>query len=236
MTAERRRLIDDRDGKKNWRRFGPYLTERQWGTVREDYSPHGNAWEYVSHDAARSKAYRWGEEGIAGISDDKQFLCFALAFWNKQDPIIKERMFGLTGNEGNHAEDCKEQYYYLDSTPTHSYMKMLYKYPQNEFPYSQLVHENKRRGKLDPEFELIDTGIFNDNKYFDIVVEYAKAGDNDMLVRITATNLGPDKAPLHIIPQTWFRNTWSLGLDPDKPEMYKDDQGIVRISHKLLGS
>mgnify|MGYP003579470113 CR=1 FL=1 len=161
MNKELLRLIEDRDKKKKWRKFGPYLTERQWGTVREDYSRNGNAWQFVSHDAARSKAFRWGEEGIGGISDDKQLLNLAIAFWNKKDPIIKERIFGLAGNEGNHAEDCKEHYYYLDSTPTHSYMKMLYKYPQQEFPYNLLVEENRRRGKMDPEFELIDTGIFN---------------------------------------------------------------------------
>lgn len=235
MTKEKQRLIDDRDGKKNWRRFGPYLTERQWGTVREDYSPHGNAWEFVSHDAARSKAYRWGEEGIGGISDDQQYLCFALAFWNKKDPIIKERMFGLTGNEGNHAEDCKENYYYLDSTPTHSYMKMLYKYPQNEFPYSQLVNENRSRGKDDPEFELIDTGIFNENRYFDIIIEYAKADDDDLLIRISVDNLGPDDAQLHVLPHVWFRNTWSVGIDTEKPELYKDDDGVITINHKRVG-
>jgi hypothetical protein len=235
MTKEKQRLIEDRDGKKNWRRFGPYLTERQWGTVREDYSPHGNAWEYVSHDAARSKAYRWGEEGIGGISDDQQYMCFALGFWNTKDPIIKERMFGLTGNEGNHAEDCKENYYYLDSTPTHSYMKMLYKYPQNEFPYSQLVNENRRRGKHDPEFELVDTGIFNDNRYFDIIIEYAKADDEDLLIRVSVDNLGPDAAQIHVLPQVWFRNTWSIGTGEEKPELYKDDDGVITINHKHVG-
>ncbi len=162
MNREKARLLQERDQKVHWKKFGPYLTERQWGTVREDYSAYGNAWEYVSHDAARSKAYRWGEEGIGGISDDQQLLCFSIALWNKKDPILKERLFGLTGNEGNHAEDCKELYYYLDSTPTHSYMKMLYKYPQQAYPYSQLVEENKDRSKMDPEFELVDTGIFAD--------------------------------------------------------------------------
>src|SRR5688500_18016491 len=208
---EKQRLIEDRDKKKNWRKLGPYVTERQWGTVREDYSAHGGAWEYVSHDAARSKAYRWGEEGIGGISDDQQLLNFAVAFWNKKDPILKERMFGLTGNEGNHGEDCKEHYYYLDSTPTHSYMKMLYKYPQQAFPYSRLVEENKRRGKLDPEFELIDTGIFNDNRYFDIFIEYAKADVDDLLIKITVHNRGPEDADLHVLPHVWYRNTWSWG-------------------------
>ncbi len=236
MSVEKNRLFEDRDKKKNWRKFGPYLTERQWGTVREDYSENGSAWQYVSHDAARSKAYRWGEEGIGGISDDKQLLCFSVALWNKKDPILKERIFGLTGNEGNHAEDCKEQYYYLDSTPTHSYMKMLYKYPQQEFPYAWLVDENRRRGKLDPEFELIDTGIFNDNRYFDVFVEYAKADTDDLLIKITVHNRGKEKASVHVLPQTWFRNTWAWGYDDYKPEMYRDDDGCLKITHRDLGS
>jgi len=236
MTAEKQRLLDDRDKKKNWRKFGPYLTERQWGTVREDYSKYGNAWEYISHDAARSKAYRWGEEGIGGICDEKQLLCFSLAFWNKKDPILKERIFGLTGNEGNHAEDCKEHYYYLDSTPTHSYMKMLYKYPQAEFPYASLVEENRKRGKLDPEFELVDTGIFDKDNYFDVYIEYAKADTDDLLVKITAYNRSPENASLHILPQIWFRNTWSWGYDNYKPEMYRDDEGCIKITHRDLGS
>jgi hypothetical protein len=236
MTAEKHRLIEDRDKKKRWKKFGPYLTERQWGTVREDYSPHGSAWEYVTHDMARSKAYRWGEEGIGGISDDKQFLCFAVALWNKKDPILKERMFGLTGNEGNHAEDCKEYYYYLDSTPTHSYMKMLYKYPHGEFPYAQLVDQNKKRGREDPEFELIDTGIFNENRYFDVVIEYAKADDCDMLIKITVHNHGPEEASLHVLPQAWFRNDWAWGDGTGKSEMFRDEEGIIEIKHHTLGS
>ncbi|MBA4057201.1 MAG: glucosidase, partial [Marivirga sp.] len=236
MTAEKQRLLDDRDKKSNWRKFGPYLTERQWGTVREDYSQQGSAWEYISHDAARSKAFRWGEEGIGGISDDKQLLCLSVALWNKKDPIIKERLFGLTGNEGNHAEDCKENYYYLDSTPTHSYMKMLYKYPQQEYPYTWLVEENRRRGKLDPEFELIDTGIFNDNRYFDVVIEYVKAQTDDLLIQITVHNRGPEKADLHVLPHAWFRNTWAWGYDAYKPEMYRDDEGCIKITHRDLGS
>ena len=235
MTKEKQRLIEDRDQKKNWRKFGPYLTERQWGTVREDYSPNGNAWEFVSHDAARSKAYRWGEEGIGGISDDRQILCLAVGLWNKKDSIIKERIFGLTGKEGNHAEDCKEHYYYLDSTPTHSYMKMLYKYPQNEFPYTQLVNENKRRGKLDPDFELIDTGIFNENKYFDVYIEYAKADDEDILMKITIENRGPEASSLNVLPTLWFRNTWTWGYDSYKPELYLDEVGVIRVTHKELG-
>lgn len=236
MTQEEIRLTEDRDKKKNWRKFGPYLTERQWGTVREDYSPYGNAWEFVSHDAARSKAYRWGEEGIGGVSDDKQLLCFSVALWNKKDPIIKERIFGLTGNEGNHAEDCKELYYYLDSTPTHSYMKMLYKYPQDEFPYSQLVDVNRRRGKSDPEFELIDTGIFDENKYFDVFIEYAKDDDNDLLIKITVFNRGAEEAKLNVLPQVWFRNTWSWEADNYKPELYRDENGTIKVCHEVLGN
>jgi len=236
MTSEKKRLLDDKDGNKKWRKFGPYLTERQWGTVREDYSPYGNAWEHVSHDAARSKAYRWGEEGLGGISDNQQLLCFAVALWNKRDPILKERIFGLTGNEGNHAEDCKEHYYYLDSTPTHSYMKMLYKYPQREFPYSALVEENRRRGKLDPEFELVDTGVFQDNRYFDVFIEYAKADTDDLLIKITVHNRGPEEAAVDVLPHAWFRNTWAWGDDDYKPEMYRDDDGCIKISHRELGS
>src|SRR6186713_3002574 len=204
MTIERRRLTDDRDKKKNWRKFGPYLTERQWGTVREDYSASGNAWEYVSHDAARSKAYRWGEEGIGGISDEKQLLCFALAFWNKRDPILKERLFGLNNQQGNHGEDVKEVYYYLDATPTHSYMKMLYKYPQQEFPYQWLIDENGRRSKQQEEFELMDTGIFDQDKYFDVFIEYAKAGPDDVLIKITIHNRAAEDASLHVLPTLWF--------------------------------
>jgi Glycosyl hydrolase family 63 C-terminal domain len=235
MNAEQLRLIEDRDKLKNWRKWGPYLTERQWGTVREDYSANGNAWEFISHDAARSKAYRWGEEGIAGFSDDKQLLNFSLALWNKKDPILKERMFGLNGNEGNHAEDCKDHYYYLDSTPTHSYMKMLYKYPQAEFPYAWLVAENKRRSKLEPEFELMDTGIFNEDKYFDVFIEYAKADEADILIKITTFNRSSDAASLVLLPQIWFRNTWSFEEEKNKPEMYLDDEGFIKIGHPTLG-
>jgi hypothetical protein len=235
MNAEQLRLIEDRDKKKNWRKFGPYLTERQWGTVREDYSPYGNAWEYISHDAARSKAYRWGEEGIGGVSDDCQLLNLAVAFWNKKDPILKERMFGLTGNEGNHAEDCKEHYYYLDSTPTHSYMKMLYKYPHQTFPYNAIVDENRKRGKLDSEFELLDTGVFNEDRYFDAFIEYAKVGTDDMLMKITLHNRGPEQASLHVLPHVWFRNTWSWGYDDYKPEMQLKEDGYITINHRDLG-
>lgn len=236
MTAEKKRLIEDRDKVKNWRQWGPYLTERQWGTVREDYSSEGHAWQYISHDMARSKAYRWGEEGIAGISDDQQLLCFSVALWNKKDPIIKERFFGLTNPEGNHGEDVKELYYYLDSTPTHSYMRMLYKYPQAEYPYSQLAEESSKRTKQDPEYELLDTGIFADNRYFDVEVTYAKAEANELLIQITVTNRGPEKASIEVIPQLWFRNTWSWGYDSYKPEIYLDDAGTMKATHRQLGS
>ena len=236
MTSEKNRLLQDRDKEKNWRKFGPYLTERQWGTVREDYSSYGSAWDYISHDAARSKAYRWGEEGIGGISDEQQLLCFSVALWNKKDTILKERMFGLTGPEGNHGEDCKEHYYYIDSTPTHSYMKMLYKYPQNEFPYSLLVKENKKRTKKDPEYELMDTGIFNDNRYFDVFIEYAKVDTDDLLIRIRVCNRGIAEASLQVLPQIWFRNTWAWGYDDYKPEMYRDEEGCIAITHRDLGN
>jgi hypothetical protein len=236
MTAEKKRLIEDRDKIKDWRQWGPYLTERQWGTVREDYSAHGDAWNYVSHDMAHSKAYRWGEEGIAGISDDQQLLCLSLALWNKKDPIIKERFFGLTNPEGNHGEDVKELYYYLDSTPTHSFMRMLYKYPQREYPYSLLVEESRKRGKQDPEFELFDTGIFSDNRYFDVEVAYAKADAKDMLVKITVTNRGPEPAALDVLPTIWFRNTWAWGYDSYKPELYLDEKGVIKASHNQLGN
>jgi hypothetical protein len=229
MTAEKQRLIEDRDRLKNWRQWGPYLAERQWGTVREDYSANGDSWNYVTHDMARSKAYRWGEEGIAGISDDQQFLCIALSLWNKKDPFLKERFFGLTNPEGNHGEDVKELYYYLDSTPTHSYMRMLYKYPQQEFPYSHLLNENKRRTKHEREFEIMDTGIFSENRYFDIEVEYAKADTNDLLMHITITNRSADDAFIDVLPTIWFRNTWAWGNNPSKPEIYLDDRGTLQV-------
>ena len=238
MNAEKGRLYASRDlpiKKAPWRKWGPYLTERQWGTVREDYSPEGTAWEFVTHDHARSKAYRWGEEGIAGICDDQQILCFALALWNGQDPILKERLFGLTGNEGNHGEDVKELYYYLDNTPTHAYMKMLYKYPQEEFPYARLTEENRNRGRGEGEFELIDTGVFDQDRYFDVFVEYAKASPEDLLVRITAHNRGPDVAELDLIPQIWFRNTWSWCPDPKKPRMRQSGENTIEIVHDALG-
>ncbi len=217
MTEERERLTADRDRTAYWKRWGPYLSERQWGTVREDYSPNGAAWEYFPHDHARSRAYRWGEDGIAGISDTHQRLCFAIALWNGEDPILKERLFGLTGNEGNHGEDVKEYYFYLDNTPTHSYMKYLYKYPHYAFPYSQLVEESRRRGRQDLEFELADTGIFEDNKYFDVFVEYAKASPEDILIQINVVNRGAEAKPLHLLPTLWFRNTWSWDVQAEMP-------------------
>ncbi len=219
MTAEEKRLEEARERTAHWRRWGPYLTERQWGTVREDYSPYGNAWEYFPHDHARSRVYRWGEDGLFGISDNHQRLCFALALWNGKDPFLKERLFGLTGSQGNHGEDVKEYYFYLDSTPTHSYMKGLYKYPQAAYPYAWLVEENGRRGRRDSEFELMDTGVFDDNRYFDVFVEYAKAGIDDILIRITAYNRGPESAPLHLLPTLWFRNTWSWDHGAKRPTL-----------------
>ena len=219
MTREDQRLEDLRQGKVQWRRWGPYLSERQWGTVREDYSANGTAWEYFPHDHARSRAYRWGEDGIGGISDNHQRLCFAPAFWNRRDPILKERLFGLTGHEGNHGEDVKECYFYLDATPTHSYLKMLYKYPQTEFPYARLVAENRRRTKADPEFELLDAGAFDGHRYFDIFVEYAKSTAEEVLIRITAWNRGPESAPLDLLPTIWFRNTWSWRDETQRPRL-----------------
>jgi hypothetical protein len=234
MTKEEIRLSESAARTKHWKRWGPYLSERAWGTVREDYSPYGNAWEYFTHDHARSRAYRWNEDGLAGISDRHQYICFALAMWNERDPILKERLFGLTGNEGNHGEDVKEYYFYLDSTPTHSYMKYLYKYPQLEFPYTQLVEENRRRGKDKPEFELLDADIFNDNRYFDVFVEYAKGDFEDILIKITATNRGPEVAPLRLLPTIWFRNTWSWARDAERPDMRRIAGGI-ELDHPNLG-
>src|SRR5213083_1147885 len=219
MNAERQRLAEARSRAAHWKRWGPYLSERAWGTVREDYSTNGTAWDYLPHDHARSKAYRWNEDGIAGISDRHQLICFALALWNRRDPILKERLFGLTGSEGNHGEDVKEYYFYLDSTPTHSYMKYLYKYPQQEYPYARLVEENRRRGRQDPEFELLSTGVFDENRYFDVFVEYAKADVEDILIRITVANRGPELASLDLLPTIWFRNTWAWNKDEPRPFM-----------------
>ncbi len=232
--TEQQRLLENREGKAPWKLWGPYLSERQWGTVREDYSSGGTAWDYFSHDAARTRAYRWGEDGIAGISDDQQRLCFSVALWNGNDPILKERLFGLTNSEGNHGEDVKESYYYLDATPTHSYLKLLYKYPQRPFPYAALVEENRRRGKQDPEFELMDTGAFADRAYFDVFIEYAKAGPEDLLVLITAHNRGDQDAPLHVLPQLWFRNTWSWGYGTPKPNLSLTDESLISAWHPEL--
>src|SRR5438552_4862656 len=217
MTDEHVRLEESREHRVHWKRWGPYLSERAWGTVREDYSATGDAWDYFPHDHARSRAYRWNEDGIAGICDRHQRICFALALYNDADPILKERMFGLTGSEGNHGEDVKECYYYLDSTPTHSYMAYLYKYPQRAFPYDKIVEENRRRTRSDTEYELLDTGIFDDDRYFDVFVEYAKADVEDILIRITAFNRGPEAAPIHLLPTVWFRNTWSWSEGVHKP-------------------
>jgi hypothetical protein len=217
MSAERDRLEAEHDHKALWRRWGPYLSERQWGTVREDYSPYGTAWEYFPHDMARSRAYRWGEDGIGGISDNKGRLCFAPAFWNGKDPILKERLFGLTGNQGNHGEDVKEYYFFLDNLPSHAYMKMIYRYPHAAYPYEQLLEENAKRTKLDPEYELIDTGVFNEDRFFDACVEYAKAGPEEFLARISVTNHGPEAASIVVLPTVWFRNTWSWKADSPKP-------------------
>jgi hypothetical protein len=234
MNSEQTRLDEARDKKQPWKKWGPYLSERQWGTVREDYSDNGNAWDYFGHDHARSRAYHWGEDGLAGISDDKQILCFALALWNGKDPILKERLFGLTNSQGNHGEDVKEYYYYLDSTPTHSYMKYLYKYPQAEFPYADLIEKNKAAGYKNFEYELINTGVFNESRYFDVFVEYAKFSPEDILIQITATNRGPEAAALHLLPTLWFRNTWSwLGGTP-KPELHLDGDAVVAL-HPVLG-
>lgn len=235
QTAEQQRIMAQSDRSAPWRDWGPYLSERQWGTVREDYSAHGEAWNYFPHDHARSRAYRWGEDGIAGISDMTQRLCLSLALWNGQDPILKERLFGLTNGQGNHGEDVKELYYYLDATPSHSYLKMLYKYPQQAFPYQKLVEENRKRGKDQPEFELMDTGVFDDNRYFDVFVEYAKADVDDILMLITVHNRGAEDAPLHILPQLWFRNTWSWGIDKDKPALSTSGTDAIVINHKTLG-
>src|SRR5436309_196577 len=238
MTAEERRLEEVQARTAHWRRWATYLSERQWGRVREDYSAHGSAWDHFPHDHARSRAYRWGEDGLLGISDNHQRLCFALALWNEKDPILKERMFGLTGSQGNHGEDVKDYYFYLDSTPTHSYMTGLYKYPQGEFPYVWLVDENQRRGRRDAEFELVDTGVFESDRYFDVVTEYAKAAPDDLLIRITVTNRGPDPAPLHLLPTLWCRNTWAWEPGAVRPRLRLTALGgkaCILVEHAELG-
>lgn len=239
MNAEQKRLHESARRTAHWKRWGPYVSDRAWGTVREDYSAQGDAWNYLPHEHARSVAYRWNEDGIAGICDRHQYLCFALALWNGRDPILKERLFGLTGNEGNHGEDVKEYYFYLDSTPTHSYMKFLYKYPQAEFPYTRLVEENRRRGKHDPEFELMDTGVFDSDRYFDVLVEYAKSSPDDVLIRINATNRGAESAQLHLLPTLWFRNTWSWDRNSTKPSLTLGMHArhtVISVEHPDLGS
>jgi hypothetical protein len=231
--AERRR-VSGAEGQR-WKKWGPYLSERQWGTVREDYSPQGNAWEYFPHDHARSRAYRWGEDGLGGISDSAQRLCMSLALWNERDPILKERLFGLTNAEGNHGEDVKELYYYLDATPSHSYLRMLYKYPQCEFPYARLIEENGRRGIGAPEFELTDAGAFAESRYFDVLIEYAQSSPEDILMQVTVENRGPDPAPIHVLPQIWFRNTWSWKPGAARPELTLEDEKTLLAQHPTLG-
>src|SRR6516165_10396821 len=234
QVEEQKRLNVAREEGVPWKKWGPYLSERQWGTVREDYSEDGNAWDYFTHDQSRSRAYRWGEDGLAGISDDQQQLCFALALWNGRDPILKERLFGLTNSESNHGEDVKEYYFYIDSTPTHSYMKYLYKYPQGEYPYNELVQTNRNRSREEFEYELLDTGIFDEDKYFDVFVEYAKADPEDVLVKISVHNRGPQAAKLHVLPTLWFRNTWSDGEGGPKPVVHAN-KGAIVASHPKLG-
>ena len=240
--AEQTRLQEVHEGTQPWYRWGPYLSERQWGTVREDYSPDGNAWNFFPHEHARSRTYRWGEDGLMGISDDNGLVCFALALWNEADPILKERLFGLTNSEGNHGEDVKEYYFFLDNTPTHSYMKALYKYPQRAYPYNDLVETNRNRGKYEPEYELIDTCVFSEDRYFDVTAEYAKVDPLDVLIRISVTNHGPEAAPIHVLPTLWFRNTWSWGYDDLRPQLTatkpaqgKDEVRQVHIQHHELG-
>jgi hypothetical protein len=232
-TIEAQRLQAAREKKARWKKWGPYLSERAWGTVREDYSPNGDAWRYFPHDHARSKAYRWGEDGLAGISDRNQILCFAVALWNGRDPILKERLFGLTGPQGNHGEDVKEYYFYLDATPTHSYLKYLYKYPQGRYPYEQLIEENRNRNRLEPEFDLLDTGVFAENRYFDVLVEYAKAAPEDILIRLSVTNQSAETAELDLLPTLWYRNTWSWGADDRKPRLRLDQDTpfVIRARH-----
>ena len=237
MHNEQQRLKEAQNPPTPWKKWGPYLSERQWGTVREDYSDGGNAWDYFTHEQSHSRAYHWGEDGLAGISDDKQRLCFALALWNGKDPVLKERLFGLTNSQGNHGEDVKEYYFYLDSTPTHSYMKYLYKYPQAAYPYEQLVKGNQGRGRQEFEYELINTGIFNEDRYFDVFVEYAKESPEDILVQITVHNRGPEATALHVLPTLWFRNRWSWGRDNPRPllKAVAGEGAVVKVSDSDLG-
>jgi Glycosyl hydrolase family 63 C-terminal domain len=238
--TERNRLQEAHEDKQPWYRWGPYLSERQWGTVREDYSPDGSAWDFFPHDHARSRTYRWGEDGLMGISDDQGLVCFALTLWNEADPILKERLFGLTNSEGNHGEDVKEYYFFLDNTPTHSYMKALYKYPQRAFPYTDLLETNRNRGREAPEYELIDTCVFSEDRYFDVTMEYAKVDPLDLLIRVSVTNHGPEAAPIHVLPTLWFRNTWAWGYDDRRPQLtatktLQDDVRQVQVQHHELG-
>src|SRR6201985_2161056 len=235
MSAERDRLQQDPGGSSPWRHWGPYVSERAWGTVREDYSADGNAWDFFPHDHARSRAYRWNEDGLGGICDDRQLLCFALALWNQKDPILKERPFGLTGHEGNHGEDVKEYWWYLDSTPTHSWMRWRYAYPQAEFPYADLVSENARRGRTVGEYELLDTGAFADGRYWDITVDYAKAAPDDLCIRMTIRNAGPEQASIDVLPTLWFRNRWSWDPGTTKPKIGEAD-GALAAEHADLGA
>ena len=227
-TPEHQRLREDKARQKNWKQWGPYLSERQWSTVREDYSADGNVWDYFPHDHARSRAYRWGEDGLLGFTDRECRLCFALALWNEKDGILKERLFGLTGHQGNHGEDVKEKYWYLDSTPTHSYAKAMYRYPQAEYPYAELVEENGKRDKTSLEYEIEDTGVFDEDRFFDVQAEYAKADVDDVLMRITVTNRGPEAATIHVLPQLWFRNTWVWGCEHEGCDMRPDMRMITR--------
>jgi hypothetical protein len=236
MDAEKLRLAAAARREQHWRRWGPYLSDRAWGTVREDYSANGTAWDYFPFEHSHLRAYRWGDDGILGLCDNHQRLCFALSFWNGHDPILKERLFGLNGEQGNHGEDVKECYYYLDSTPTHSYMKALYKYPQAEFPYERLRAENRRRTRNDPEFELIDTGVFDEDRYFDILVEYAKADVDDIVIRATITNRGPEPAVLHLLPTLWFRNIWTWKPGESKPSIGRSGTNSMRLNDPTLGS
>src|SRR5690349_6983696 len=235
-VTEQKRLNEAREAGIPWKKWGPYLSERQWGTVREDYSDNGDAWNYFTHDQSRSRAYRWGEDGLGGISDDGQRLCFALALWNERDPILKERLFGLTNSESNHGEDVKEYYFYVDSTATHSYMKYLYKYPQREFPYRDLVETSRGRSRTEFEYELLDTGAFNDDRYFDVFLEYAKEGPEDVCIRIDVQNRGPEAARLRVLPTLWFRNTWAAEKDIQKPSLHAAGPGVIQASDSELGS
>ncbi|MCS7003460.1 MAG: glucosidase, partial [Dehalococcoidia bacterium] len=234
MDPEHARLAAIRETGAAWRRWGPYLSERHWGTVREDYSPTGDAWDYLPHDHARSRAYRWGEDGLLGICDEHALLCFAPALWNERDPILKERLFGLTNGEGNHGEDVKEYYFYLDALPSGAYLKALYKYPQRAFPYDELTRVNQLRSRREPEYELVDTGVFAEDRYFDVLVEYAKVDPTDLLIRFTVTNHGPEAAPIHLLPTLWFRNTWSWGRFPGQPRLRATDRAI-HATHDDLG-